>query len=308
MSEAGESLIAEPETEPLDRLRVYLHAVRWHQWLKNLLVFVPPIMAHRMADWSAMGSAVLAFISFSLCASSGYLVNDLLDLKADREHPTKRHRPLAAGQISETTAYRLLAGLFFGSVLVALLLPSLFLGILILYFWFTTAYSWRLKQAAIVDVLVLAGLYTLRIIGGGAASSTPVSFWLLAFSMFLFLSLALVKRYAELTGLADRGGEWLAGRGYGAGDLETLAQFGSTSAFMAVLVLALYINSDAVRDLYGRPEVIWLLCPLVLYLLTRVWLLARRGELEEDPLVFLLRDRRSQGLILLGAALFWLAA
>ena len=159
-----------------------------------------------------------------------------------------------------------------------------------------------------MDVLVLAGFYTLRIIAGGAATETLVSFWLLAFSMFLFLSLGLVKRYAELTHLVNAGSDRPPRRGYRAADIETLAQLGSASAFMSVLVLALYINSEAVLALYSNPEVIWLLCPLLLYMLGRVWLLARRGELQEDPLVFLLQDRRSQLLVLVGVLLLWTAA
>jgi len=249
----------------------------------------------------------LAFLSFSLCASSGYLFNDILDLPADRQHPNKNRRPIASGELSVPRAATLIPILLLMSFGLASLLSLQFLGVLALYLLFTLAYSWKLKAAAIIDVLVLAGLYTLRVIGGGEATSTPLSFWLLAFSMFLFLSLALVKRYAELSRLVAAGVDQLARRGYQAADLETLAQFGSASGFVAVLVLALYINSGNILSLYSRPEVIWLLCPLLLYLISRAWLLARRGELDDDPLVFLLKDRRSQGLILLGGALLWLA-
>jgi 4-hydroxybenzoate polyprenyltransferase len=281
--------------------------MRLQQWLKNLLVFVAPVLAHRLTDLTAWSHATLAFFSFSFCASSAYLLNDIVDVKADRQHPTKKRRPLASGEFSKSAAIRLIPVLLLTSLAIATFLPSRFLGILVLYFSLTVAYSLRLKRAAMIDVLVLAGLYTLRIVGGGAATGTPLSFWLLAFSVFLFLSLALVKRYAELAGLVDLGGGRLAGRGYRAVDLEPLAQFGSASAFASVLVLALYINSDAVGSLYSRPEIIWVLCPLLLYMLTRVWLMAHRGEMHDDPLVFLLGDRRSQGLILLGGALFWLA-
>lgn len=285
----------------------YVRAIRLNQWAKNVLVFVAPIMAHRALDWTAMGHATLAFLSFSFCASSAYVLNDLRDIGADRKHPTKKHRPFASGELPASAGHRLIPLLLAISFSIGAFLPLRFLVTLTLYFVLTLAYSFFLKREAIIDVLVLAGVYTLRIIGGGEATITPVSFWLLTFSMFLFLSLALLKRYAELTGMTQLGIDHLAGRGYHAVDRETLAQFGTASAFMAVLVLALYINSDTVLSLYSRPEVIWLLCPLLLYLMTRVWLKARRGELVKDPLVFLLGDRVSQGLILLGGAFFWLA-
>ena len=289
-------------------IRTYLKAVRAHQWLKNLLVFVPPLMAHRVLDPSALGNASLAFISFSLCASAGYLVNDILDLAADRLHPVKQSRPLAAGELSPTKGAAGIPLLLVAALTVAVFLPSRYLAVLSLYFLLSVAYSWRLKRAVILDVLVLAGFYTLRIIAGGAATETLVSFWLLAFSMFLFLSLGLLKRYAELMQLVNAGRDRPPRRGYQGVDIETLAQLGSASAFMSVLVLALYINSEAVQALYSNPEVIWLLCPLLLYMLGRVWLLARRGELQEDPLVFLLQDRRSQLLVLVGFLLLWTAA
>jgi 4-hydroxybenzoate polyprenyltransferase len=285
----------------------YARAMRVHQWTKNLLVFVAPVMAHRLLEWETMAQAGLAFLSFSLCASSGYLFNDILDKGADREHPLKRHRPIASGALSASRAAGMIPFLLVAALVPAVLLSLKFLVVLVLYLVFTLAYSWRLKREAIIDVLVLAGLYTLRIIGGGEATSTPLSFWLLAFSMFLFLSLALVKRYAELSRLVVSGEEYMTRRGYQATDLETLGQFGTASGFLAVLVLALYINSGTILSLYSRPEVIWLLCPLLLYMISRVWLVARRGNLIEDPLVFLLGDRRSQGLILLGGLLFWLA-
>ena len=167
------------------------------------------------------------------------------------------------------------------------------------------AYSLRLKQAALVDVLVLAGLYTVRIIAGAAAIGLMPSFWLLAFSMFLFLSLALVKRYSEMLTLKATGTEEAKGRGYLAGDLETLAQFGAASGYLAVVVLAMYINSDAVMTLYSRPEAIWLLCPLLLYWISRVWLMARRDEMHEDPVVFAMEDRRSHWLAVMAALVLW---
>ncbi len=189
----------------------------------------------------------------------------------------------------------------------SLFLPVEFIGVLAFYYIITLAYSFVLKSAALVDVMVLAGLYTLRIICGTAAVSVPLSFWLLAFSMFLFLSLSMVKRYTELITLQKEGRTSSSGRGYRTVDLETLSQFGSASAYLAVLVLALYINSNEILRLYSHPELIWLLCPILLYMVTRIWLLARRDELHEDPVVFVISDRRGQVLAALGAILLWLA-
>ncbi len=285
----------------------YLKALRLHHWLKNLLIFIPLLTAHRFGEPLLVGQALLAFLAFGLCASSVYLLNDLLDLPDDRQHPTKRHRPFAAGSISIVNGVFLIPGLLIAAFVLAIILPTAFVGVLALYYVITLAYSFRLKRAALVDVLTLAGLYTIRVISGAAAVSVELSFWLLAFSMFLFLSLALVKRFTELLTKQQQERTTISGRGYRTTDLETLSQFGSASAYIAVLVLALYIQSEAVRDLYTNPEVIWLLCPLLLYFVSRIWLLARREKLHEDPLVFVICDRRSQWLAGVGAILLWLA-
>lgn len=285
----------------------HLRALRVHQWLKNLLVFVPLVMAHELNDVAQIGRAFLAFLAFSLCASSVYLLNDLLDLPDDRKHPTKKSRPLAAGDIPILNGVLLIPVFLASAFLASLALPPTFTAVLGLYYVSTLSYSFRLKRVALLDVITLAGLYTLRIIAGTVAVSTTFSFWLLAFSMFLFFSLALVKRYTELLLAQQDGKVKSSGRGYRTSDLEGLSQFGSASAMMSVMVLALYINSEKVLSLYARPEVIWLLCPLVLYLITRIWFLARRGEVNEDPVLFIIRDRRSQGMALMGALLLWLA-
>ena len=285
----------------------YLKALRLHQWLKNLLVFVPLVMSHQFRDPLLVAQAAIAFVAFGLCASSVYLLNDLLDLPDDRRHPTKKTRPFAAGSISIVNGVLLIPLLLGSAFALASLLPIEFVGVLGLYYVVTLAYSLRLKRSALVDVLTLAGLYTIRIIAGGAAVSVELSFWLLAFSMFLFLSLALVKRFTELLTMQQQDRSQSSGRGYTTTDLESLSQFGSASAYMAVLVLALYINSDDVQTLYARPELIWLLCPILLYMVMRIWLLARRDELHEDPVVFVIEDRRSQLLAIVAAALLWLA-
>lgn len=296
------------DDRPGNLLKQYLKALRLHQWLKNLLVFIPLLMAHRMDELFLVGQALLAFIVFGLCASSVYLLNDLLDLPDDRHHPTKRHRPFAAGSISIINGTLLIPVLLFAAFALAFLLPLAFVGVLAFYYIITLAYSFWLKQVALVDVITLAGLYTIRLIAGAASVSVVLSFWLLAFSMFLFLSLAFVKRFTELLTMKQQKQIKASGRGYYTSDLETLSQFGSSSAYMAVLVLALYINSESVLDLYTHPEIIWLLCPLLLYLVTRIWLLARRDELHEDPVVFAISDRRSQWLGVVGVILLWLAA
>ncbi|MEJ2692969.1 MAG: UbiA family prenyltransferase [Candidatus Thiodiazotropha sp.] len=295
------------DDRPSNCFAEYLRALRLHQWLKNLLVFIPILMAHQFGDTVLIGKAFIAFLSFGLCASSVYLLNDLFDLSHDRQHRTKRYRPFAAGSISIINGAIMSPILLLGAIALGSFLSLHFIGILALYYIITLAYSLRLKRSDLVDVLALAGLYTLRIIAGAAAVFIVPSFWLLAFSMFLFLSLALVKRFTELLAIQQREKTDTPGRSYSTTDLETLSQFGSTSAYMAVLVLALYINSETVQELYSRPEVIWLLCPLLLYLIMRIWLLARRGELHEDPVVFVIRDHRSQWLAGIGLILLWLA-
>jgi 4-hydroxybenzoate polyprenyltransferase len=234
------------------------------------------------------------------------LLNDLIDLVADRHHHSKCNRPFAAGSISILGGVTLIPLLLIPSAAIATALPTAFQVTLAVYYTITLSYSISLKRAPIIDVLVLAGLYTLRIIGGAAAIQVPPTFWILSFSMFLFLSMALAKRFTELSGSTEIGN--IKGRGYRAVDLETLAQFGTSSAFVSVLVLALYINGETVQDLYTYPEVLWALCPIMLYLVGRVWLLARRNELDEDPVVFFVRDRRSQVFMLLGALTLLLAS
>lgn len=285
----------------------FMKAMRLHHWVKNLIILVPLMLAHRVNDTVLLIQAGIAFLSFGFCASSVYLLNDMFDLSFDREHPRKQWRPLASGEISVAYVAIMIPALLLISLLLALTLPPQFIGVLVLYYVMTLAYSLRLKHHAIIDVIVLASLYTLRVIAGAAAVEVEASFWLLSFSMFFFLSLALVKRYSELLGIADAETNAVAGRGYRASDLPLLAQFGITSAFMSVLVLALYINSESVQVLYSRPQVIWLLCPLLLYMVSRVWLLAHHNKLHEDPVVFVISDRPFQLLAVLGVILLMVA-
>ncbi|HYO51714.1 UbiA family prenyltransferase [Archangium sp.] len=285
--------------------RTLLKALRVHQWAKNVLVFVPLLAAHKVLHWPLLLQAVLGFISFSLCASSVYVLNDLLDLDSDRKHPTKRRRPFAAGDLAVRAGLWMAPLLLGAGAAVALLLPREFLALLGTYYAVTLGYSLYLKQVVMLDVLVLAGLYTVRIFGGSLAVGVPTSSWLFTFSMFLFLSLALVKRLSEVRRLRQANESAAPGRGYVAGDYEQLAILGVSSGYLSVLVLALYITSKEVTALYLHPERLWLLCPVMLYWVGRVWLLAHRGQVNEDPLVFALKDKVSYmvGLIAMGVLL-----
>ncbi|XXF77328.1 UbiA family prenyltransferase [Myxococcaceae bacterium GXIMD 01537] len=279
---------------PAAGARKVLKALRPHQWAKNILVFVPLLAAHKGVQLPLLWQALVGFGAFSLCASSVYVLNDLLDLDSDRRHPTKRKRPFAAGDLSVATGAWLAPLLLLAGTALALwLLPLPFAALLGTYYALTLAYSLHLKQVMVLDVLVLAGLYTVRIFGGSLAVDVPTSSWLLTFSMFLFLSLALVKRLSEMRRLRLSNEEAAPGRGYLASDYELLASLGVASGYMSVLVLALYITSKEVTALYTHPERLWLLCPVMLYWVSRVWLLAHRGQVNEDPLVFALRDKVS---------------
>jgi 4-hydroxybenzoate polyprenyltransferase len=277
-------------------LKAMIRAMRPHHWLKNGLVFIPILLNHEVFDLESLGQGLVAFISFSLMASSIYLLNDIIDVEADRRHPTKCKRPLAAGEITARETYLAVPVLLAAAFALSLLLPQpkLFVLALTAYLGLALAYLFVLKRKLLVDVLGLAGLHTLRILAGNAAAAIPLSSWLLAFSMFLFLSLALVKRYAELRITQDQSGLKKAGRGYQAEDIEALSQLGMASGCTCALILALYVDSAAVKQLYRHPELIWLVCPIVLYQISRVWFLARRGTMPDDPLVFMIRDWRSQ--------------
>jgi len=273
--------------------RAALRALRPHQWAKNLLVFVPLVTAHLVARPPALVSAAWAFAAFCLVASAAYVLNDLLDLAADRAHPRKRLRPFASGRLTIPDGAALFAGCLVAGGAIASLLPPRYGVTLAAYFVLTLTYSLALKRAPMLDVVALASLYTLRIIAGTFAIGTALSFWLLAFAMFMFFSMALLKRYAELASLDVDGIREVPGRNYAERDVSVILAIGTASAVVSALVLALYINGEAARELYRRPYVLWLLCPIVLYWTSRVWVLAARGEMHEDPVLFALRDRVS---------------
>ncbi|MEO6967148.1 MAG: UbiA family prenyltransferase [Rhodanobacteraceae bacterium] len=280
-------------------LRIWLKALRLHQWAKNLLVFLPLLAAHRIFDLSTTWRAIAAWAIFGLCASGVYVLNDLLDLAADRAHPRKRRRAFASGALSLTQGIIVNAMLTVVAFAAALVLSPLFALVLLGYWLLTNAYSLTLKRQAIVDVLVLAGLYTLRILAGATATRIAPSFWLLAFSMFFFLSLAILKRYTELETQRRGGLLHAAGRGYHIDDLPLLTSLGVASGYLSVLVLALYIQSGNGMMLYQRPAWLWLWCPLLLYWISRAWFIAHRGHMHDDPVVFALRDRISRAVLAL---------
>jgi 4-hydroxybenzoate polyprenyltransferase and related prenyltransferases len=280
----------------------WLRAIRLHQWTKNLLVFVPLAAAHRFFDAQAILASMQAFLAFGLCASGVYIANDLLDLTNDRRHPRKRLRPFASGRIPLLHGMVAAPLLALAGLALAWRVSPAFAAVLVVYWLATLSYSLWLKRIQMLDVTVLAGLYTVRIVGGAVAIAVPLSFWLLAFSMFIFLSLALLKRYTELAAMASDGGDRAHGRGYMTADLPLLQSLGGSSGYIAVLVLALYINSPDSIELYSRPQLLWLLCPLLLYWVGRAWALAHRGRMHDDPVVFAVTDRVS----LVVAALFGL--
>ena len=294
-------------TDRRSALRASIKAIRVHQWAKNTLIFLPLLLAHRIQS-SVVLAAVIAFVCFSLCASATYIVNDLLDIEADRQHPRKRKRTFASGDLSAAAGMAIsavfLAASFSGAVL---FLPAGFLGWLILYLVTTLAFSLALKRIVILDVVVLSALYTLRMLAGAAATVTFISPWLAAFAIFIFLSLAMVKRFSELQNVRNAGGQLSNGRGYLLNDIEQIRSFGTSSAFASVVVLAVYIGQPDMLSLYHHHVRMWLMPPLLILWLCRVWLLASRGELDEDPVVFALTDPMSL-LMGVGAVVIALAS
>lgn len=279
------------ERKPLWRSLV--KTARVHQWAKNLLIFVPLLCSHALSVGKLL-TALAAFLCFSFTASSAYIVNDLLDIEADRRHPRKRFRSFAAGDLSAFTGILMAVFFIAGGLVGAELLPGKFYAWLLIYLATTLAYSFYLKRIALVDVLALSGLYILRLLAGSSATDTFISHWLAGFSMFLFLSLAIVKRFAELENLRVSNTAPRNGRGYLIADLEQLRSFGTSSAYAAVVVFAIYIAGGDVAKLYHHPRLLWLCVPLLCLWLNRVWLLASRNELNEDPVAFALTDRMSQ--------------
>ncbi len=284
--------------------RCFIRAMRPQQWLKNLLVFTPMLLAHRFTEVQSIVQSTLAFFAFSFAASSIYVLNDLFDLSADQHHPRKRKRPFASGDLPIITGAMLTPLLVLISLGLCWFLPLNFLYVLLTYYVITTVYSWRLKQMPVADVLTLAVLFAWRIVAGSIATETPASGWFIEFSIFLFLSLAIVKRTSELKEIQDRGDEGRAGRerGYTVDDLPLLLGFGTAAGYIAILVFTMYLSSEKVVELYTYPQLLWIFCPLLLYWITRVWHLAWRGQIDDDPLAFAARDVQTYVLGAIGLA------
>jgi len=294
---------------PSNQFGVWLKALRPHQWIKNLLIFVPLLAAHELINCSALLSGLLGFVFFSLCASSVYIINDLLDIEDDRHHPRKCNRVFASGALSIKTGIfavpLLLVFSFTGSLLFMPWGFSLILGI---YYIATLAYSIVLKKVTAADIIVLSLLYTMRILAGVYACSLLPTFWMLAFSMFIFLSLALVKRFSELREARVNGNhEKTKGRGYYPADLEMISSLGAAAGYLSVMVLALYIQDHATVAMYRNPQIIWLACPVLLFWITRLWLLTNRGDMHTDPVIYAVTDKISLLSGLIFGIIFWLA-
>lgn len=291
----------------MTKLAPWIRELRLHQWTKNLLLAVPAIASFTFFEPGVASQLILSFISFSLIASASYIFNDYIDLKNDRIHEIKKNRPLASGQVSTPVALLSSALLLITGLALGFLAGSEFFLILLTYLVMTALYSLWLKHVTLIDCLMLAGLYTLRIIAGGAATDIEPSFWLLTFSIFFFLSVAWVKRYAELESARSQGLEVAPGRGYAVTDMPVILTFGSAAAGMAVLVSALYLDSAAIRNYYESPEVAWLAIPFLMYLVGRLWFKAHRGQMNQDPILFLVKDFPSLLAVLVSAGILVLA-
>ncbi len=285
----------------------WLRVFRVHQWLKNLLLFVPLVSAHQINAVQSLSALIIAFVSFSLCASAVYMANDLLDLESDRKHPRKCHRPFAAAAVPIKAGAILAPLVSIAGLLLGLVVGAAFTAWLVVYFSLTCAYSLWLKRRTLIDCLALAALYTLRIIAGAAAVAITLSFWILAFSVFIFLSLAFVKRYAELRVQAGVGNSDAHGRGYAVTDAPLVQTLGVTAGYVAVLVLALYLDGETVATLYAKPQLIWFAVPSMLFWVSWVWMKAHRGEMDDDPVLFAIKDKASLAVAVVVAISFLLA-
>ncbi len=281
-------------------------SLRPHQWLKNMLVFVPLAAAHRLDSPALLGAAALAFVAFSLCASAVYVLNDLHDVAADRSHPHKRFRPIPSGRLPVSVATAMIPLLLAGAGLAAAAVGHDLFVVLIAYLVLNAAYTFRFKAVILLDAFVLAAGYALRVFAGALAVSILPSARLLAFCVFLFFSLALIKRYAELT-LIRGGGSSVHARAYRLEDLDFILVLGVSCGVMSVLVLALYLSTGAIEHFYSRAPLIWLTCVLLLYWISHMWLMAHRGRMTDDPLVFAVKNPVSLTLVLMMGITAWLA-
>lgn len=301
--------VRELTSEHRSTIFTMVRALRCHQWIKNILIFVPMILAHQVIDSSHWMAVCVAFICFSLIASSVYVVNDILDIESDRSHPQKKKRPFAAGELQIKTGVILATVLFaLGAGVSSVFISTTFGLMAASYAVVSFAYSSYFKRQPILDLLLLAGFYTYRVVLGGAAlPDAAVSEWLYGFSVFFFMSLAMVKRYADLLELEKIGQTEAKGRYYTAQDLPLFCSLGPATGCMSIFVLAMYLNSEKVTTLYNKPMFLWFICPTLFYWIARVWFLAIRGELSHDPIVFALRDKISYAVAILSGCFLLLA-
>jgi 4-hydroxybenzoate polyprenyltransferase len=268
-------------------------SIRVYQWVKNLLIFVPLVTSHTFNSLNHISNALIGFIAFCLLASAGYIINDLFDLNSDRTHPQKSNRPFASGKVSISTAFIVFIFLFTAGFLAAFTLGYVFFIIALIYLTTSVNYSLFLKKIALYDVFILALLYSIRIFAGAVAIKVQLSFWLIAFSTFIFLSLAFIKRFSELIQISNEQNLSKRGRQYHKGDLSILQTMGIASGFLSVVVFSLYINSSEVVKLYSQPKILWAISLVFLFWISRIWLLTIRGEVDEDPIVFAIKDKTS---------------
>jgi len=282
------------------KLKQWIKALRVYQWSKNILLFLALFMSHKILEPQLFIQTVIAFFSFSLCASAVYILNDLFDLEADRKHPSKKNRPFASDQLSVVNGTLVIPILLLAGYLLAIVfLPKIFTVVLLTYLIVTTSYTLYLKEKLFIDVIILGALYTLRVLAGGLAAGIEVSSWLLGFSWFFFLSLAFMKRYTDLLLIKNNNKKELIGRGYTVINLGIVQKAGITSGIVSLLILALYINSEQVILLYKQPALIWLAIPILLYWLMRMWLVAYKGKMTDDPIVFAFKDKSSYSAFLI---------
>ena len=286
---------------------VIFKEIRVYQWVKNLLIFVPLLLSHTFLNPDLIIDSIIAFIAFSLCASSVYVINDICDVEADKKHPVKKCRPLAAGLISISTAKIIATILFSVALVIALNLNQDFVWVFCSYFILTLAYSFGLKAFALIDVLILGSLYTFRLIAGVVVINVEISYWLIVFSLFVFMSLAMIKRFTELKNMQLRNETVMTHRGYEVSDTGLLLIMGIVSSYIAVLVVALYIHDPLVVTKYTSPVWLWFVIPAMTYWLSRIWMIANRGNLTEDPVLFALKDRVSYAVVLVCLASVLLA-
>ena len=288
-------------------LKKFFKMIRTYQWVKNFLIFLPLILAHKFLDVNLLLKALVAFFSFSFLASSVYIINDIMDVESDRIHPSKKNRPIASGAVKISSALKVVFILMPLSFIISIFLGKEFLFVLLTYFITTSCYSFYLKKIMLVDILILSLLYTVRIFAGGVSLNIYLSPWLFMFSMFFFFSLACAKRYSELYAVRNNLQDEIKGRGYQAQDLEQIQIFGSSSGYIAILIFALYIQSEISMKLYKTPSFFWALCPIMLYWISRVWLLSHRGQMTQDPIIFALKDKVSYVVLILSIIIFGVA-